>query len=178
MKKLNDEQRKLVSKNHNMIYDFMRKHKLNEEDYYDVCAIGFCRAAAGYDEKRGKFSTLAYKSMENAVKRHHEKIDRNTLEKNMISINFTVDDNKESKVLDLSDISNDCIMKNFENKIIFRLHFQDTMSKLTSQEKIIVTRLMNDESHQKIADEIGLTRQRVSQIVKDKIRPKFKNFYK
>lgn len=39
--KLNTEQRKLVEDNHDLIYGFMVKYKLDYTVWYDVCAIGF-----------------------------------------------------------------------------------------------------------------------------------------
>lgn len=69
---LNDEQRRLVELNHNLIYSFLRSKYLSMdsvEDWYGVAAIGLCKAALVYDENReAKFSTLAYICMNNEVR--------------------------------------------------------------------------------------------------------------
>lgn len=71
-KTLNDEQRKLVEDNHNLIYSFLNSRHLSLdaiEDWYGTAAIGLCKAALIYDESKGcKFTTLAYIIMDNEVK--------------------------------------------------------------------------------------------------------------
>lgn len=67
MKRLNKQQRKLVEKNHGLIYSFLIKNKLPQDEYYDVAAIGICKAALCYDPRKGMFSTLAYKAMSSEV---------------------------------------------------------------------------------------------------------------
>lgn len=66
-KKLNDQQRKLVEENHNLIYSFLSANKLDIEEYYDLAAIGICKAALAFNPDKAKFSTLAYKCMWNQV---------------------------------------------------------------------------------------------------------------
>ncbi|HAU86909.1 MAG TPA: hypothetical protein DCW90_15890 [Lachnospiraceae bacterium] len=65
---LNDKQRKLVEDNHNLIYSFLNKHELHSREWYDVCAIGLCRAALHYNGS-SQFSTFAYKCMLNEVRK-------------------------------------------------------------------------------------------------------------
>lgn len=64
--KLNNEQRKLVEENHNLIYSFLNNQALSIE-WYDVCAIGLCNAALNFNGAT-KFSTFAYKCMLNSVR--------------------------------------------------------------------------------------------------------------
>lgn len=66
IKPLNDEQRKLASDNHKLIYAMMHKMNLNE-DMYDVLAIGLCNAAREYEPSKGKFSTFACTAMHRAA---------------------------------------------------------------------------------------------------------------
>ena len=50
--KLNDEQRKLVEQNHNLIYSAMTKcgiRRQDFDDYYGFASIGLCKAAIDYD---------------------------------------------------------------------------------------------------------------------------------
>lgn len=63
-------QRQLAADNHLLIYKFMRGNSLPEDEWYDICAIGYCKAAAAYDPGKGKsFSTLAYIAMFHEVGR-------------------------------------------------------------------------------------------------------------
>lgn len=68
MKSLNDERKEFVAQNHNLIYAFLHANKLSVEDWYDIAAIGLCKAALSYDTSKSRFSTYAYKCMWNEVK--------------------------------------------------------------------------------------------------------------
>lgn len=65
-KQLTAAQQDLVTKNHNLIYSFAKSRNLNFDEYYDILAIGLCKAGLLFDPSRGcAFSTLAYKLMQN-----------------------------------------------------------------------------------------------------------------
>ncbi len=65
-KQLSLERQNLVRDNHNLIYGFAKSRGLNPEEYYDILAIGLCKAGILFDPERGcNFSTLAYKMMQN-----------------------------------------------------------------------------------------------------------------
>lgn len=72
--KLTNEQRRFVSKNHNLIYDYAYTYNLDIDEWYGVLAIGLCKATMGkFDNTKSKFSTFAYKCMRNAVKQEYLK---------------------------------------------------------------------------------------------------------
>lgn len=50
-----------------MIYSFLAKYHLSIEDYYDLAAIGLCKAAITYDGSSA-FSTYAYRLMLNCCR--------------------------------------------------------------------------------------------------------------
>ncbi len=63
---LSKDQQDLVSDNHNLIYSYANKMNLDINEYYDLLAIGLCKAAKMYDPNRGyAFSTYAYFVMRN-----------------------------------------------------------------------------------------------------------------
>ena len=53
------EAQRLVENNHNLIYKFLRNHNL-EDDWYDVAAIGLCKAANNYNSDKYEFSFKNY----------------------------------------------------------------------------------------------------------------------
>ena len=58
--RLTPEQQKLVEENHDLIYHMLNYHRLNHEDYYDIAAIGLCKAALIFKKpKKVQFSTFA-----------------------------------------------------------------------------------------------------------------------
>lgn len=64
---LTKEQQKLVEDNHNLIYTFLYKSKLDYEQWYDVAAIAMCNAAIKYDGST-KFSTFFFTCATNTVR--------------------------------------------------------------------------------------------------------------
>ena len=69
---LTAEQQKLAADNHNLIYDCLHRNGWDIDEYYDLAAIGLCKAAMAYDPSKGKFTALAYRAMSNEVKKTFE----------------------------------------------------------------------------------------------------------
>ena len=58
MEHLTSTQQKMVEENHNLIYGMAHKYKINLDEYYDVLAIGLCKAAMTFDETKDSFQLL------------------------------------------------------------------------------------------------------------------------
>lgn len=84
---LTDEERDLVTNNHNLIYSYLNKYNLSD-DYYDLCALGLCRAAHFYEPERGKFSSFAFLCMSNAISMEWRKVQRQV--QTTVSLNSTI----------------------------------------------------------------------------------------
>lgn len=84
---LTDEERELVTNNHNLIYSYLNKFHLSD-DYYDLCAIGLCRAAHFYKPENGKFSVYAFVCMSNIINMEWRKVQRQV--RTTVSLNDTV----------------------------------------------------------------------------------------
>ncbi len=66
--RLTPEQQKLVEENHDLIYHMLNYHRLNHEDYYDIAAIGLCKAALIFKKpKKVQFSTFACHVINNEI---------------------------------------------------------------------------------------------------------------
>lgn len=65
--KLTLEQQQFATENHNLIYGFLNKHNLSDEEWYGVAALGLLKAVKSYNGM-AKFSTFAYKCMLNEVR--------------------------------------------------------------------------------------------------------------
>lgn len=58
---MTDEQKQLVEQNHNLIYFYLYRHNLSIEEYYDVAAIGLCKAAITFKKRQiGVFYVCTY----------------------------------------------------------------------------------------------------------------------
>lgn len=66
--RLTPEQQKLVEQNHKLIYFVLHKNNWSVDKFYDVAAIGLCKAALTYEAKSGfEFSTYATRVISNQV---------------------------------------------------------------------------------------------------------------
>ena len=71
--RLTPEQQKLVEENHDLIYHMLNYHRLNHEDYYDIAAIGLCKAALIFKKpKKVQFSTFACHVINNEIVNERE----------------------------------------------------------------------------------------------------------
>ncbi len=64
---LSEQQKKKAEENHNLIYGYAKMHNISVEEYYDLLAIGLCKATINYDDSKGEFSSLAYRCMKNEL---------------------------------------------------------------------------------------------------------------
>lgn len=75
---LSDAERRFASEHHQLIYGFLNKHALAEDEYYGVAALGFLRAVHNYltkaELKRFSFSTIAYRAMSQSVSQYRRSL--------------------------------------------------------------------------------------------------------
>jgi RNA polymerase sigma factor (sigma-70 family) len=81
---LTPEQAEFAAENHNLIYGFLRKHKLPIDDYYGTAALGLVRAVQAYSQseelRQYKFSTLAYMQMRSILADERRNTRRHNIE--------------------------------------------------------------------------------------------------
>ena len=58
MKALNDKQKILAAQNHNLIYAFLNRYHLSQDEYYGDMAETYCLAIASYRREKGKVVQL------------------------------------------------------------------------------------------------------------------------
>ena len=68
--RLTEKQRETVEKNHNLIWDFINKNKLEDAEYYDFFAIVLCEAVMTHNPKKGRLSTHWWHCATNAYRNH------------------------------------------------------------------------------------------------------------
>lgn len=115
---LNDEQRKLVADNHNLIYQYLIDNNLPQDEYYDIAAIGLCKAALEYDTSKGAFSTYVYRAIKNNISRDKVTEKRHTV--SAMSYNVTASVHGEETdveyietFLSNTDVENENVTKTF-----------------------------------------------------------------
>lgn len=69
--KLTNEERLYAAIHHGLVYRFLRKNRLPQEEYYDVVILGYLRAVRRYwteeDLRSYRFSTIAWGCMRSNV---------------------------------------------------------------------------------------------------------------
>lgn len=171
--RMTEEQRKLAEKNHNLIYGYLNKRGLEDDEYYDVAAIGLCKAAMSHDSSKGEFSTLAYKCMDNEVKIYWTYLNRKKFIPENLIISYDVpaiEDGNESCIDRL--VAGRYNMSNIIIENITQSHF---ISLLNDKEKNIIKGFKCGLNQTQIAKKLNLKQQMVSYHVK-KIRKKWEEF--
>ena len=169
MKKLNDEQRKLIEDNYSLIWHLHEKYftKFTDFDtYMDLGRMAICKAAIDYDETRSKsFSTYAYLCIQNEITvynkyrfRQRRKGDMNTISYNHMLDDWDEDKNENSFLLKDEE--------NFEKNIIFKLNFQDKCYTLNNKDRMIVDLKSKGYTYQEIAKMFGTSFQAIQQKIK------------
>lgn len=165
--KLTEKQAKMVEDNHNLIYTFLYKNGLDNneiEDWYGVAAIALCKAAATYDENIGTpFSSYAFKVMTNAVKSTARDNSRRSIVP-CVSLDEKINPNASDKTFDtlLSKT------EGFEDFTLSRSVIVDIFDKLKESDKAIIDLII---SHKKsisaTAKLLGISRYRASKTYHD-----------
>ena len=160
---LDENQKKLVEKNHKLIYYTLNKYKLNPEEYYDILAIGLCKAAMNFDPERSKFSTFAVKVMYNEFLKHDrdENANKRKVNKNTLSLNHIMRDpkNKDRKCefWELLTDGREPFMD------VIHMNLPDILTK----QELLVCRLSYDGySQTQIGEKLGVAQSYISRLLK------------
>ena len=158
---LTEEQKELVSKNHNLIYGFANKMNISADEYYDLLSIALCNAAKKFDKDKGKFSTYAYRCMQNEMNEHWRSLQKKSVipYNSIYYYDILIDCDEEKIPKDFVDYYS-------HKDIISGIMLNEFIDGLTEREKYIVDCLENGMTHKEISATMNCTRQNVSNIVK------------
>ena len=160
---MTQEQRKLVEENHKLIYYTLNKYKLNPEEYYDILAIGLCKAAIKFDPERSKFSTFAIKVMYNEFLQHdrNENANKRKENKNTLSLNYIMrDPQNQYRKCEFVDLLTD-----WREPFMDVIHMN--LNDILTKQELLVCKLSYDDYNQtQIAEKLGVTQSYVSRLLK------------
>jgi len=170
---LTQEQQDIVTKNHDLIYGCANKYNLSIDEYYDILAIGLCKAANNYLPKLGEFSTFAYTCMFNEVKAYWRSLNtQKAIPQNML---LSYDNNV---LKNDSDCFIDCIYDNtlipVQDMAISNVVIKLIYEMLKDCDKKIVEYLLQGFSQVEISKKLNCSRQYINRRIKDmqkKIKP-------
>ena len=161
------EQKELCEKNHNLIYLLIHRYNLDMDDYYDLLAIGLCKASITYDETKGfTFSSYATNVMYNEVKNLYKKLNcKKVIPMNKIlhydCMTTTSDEDDDEYSMDICDNK-----INIEDEVISCIYLEEVISHFSPIERKIFDIYINDDTitQKEIAMRLGCSRQLVSKI--------------
>lgn len=163
---MTDEQRKLCEDNHNLIYHFLHKYNLPIDEWYDMAAIGLCKAATSYNDELSKFSTYAMNGMYMTVFCEKRK------EKSLKAIPYYMMMYHQEKTTtkegeDVGELI-DCLAsnENIEENVTFQVVYNNACEKLCERDKTILKMMIDGYSQEKIANGFALSQPQISRIMK------------
>ena len=169
---LTNKQKELVVENHNLIYGYAYKKGILLDDYYDVLAIGLCKAAKSYDSDKSEFSTFAFKCMDNemnTVSKNKKTVIPNDL---VVSYDSQESINNISNGLSFAETISDF---KYHESIVYDMMTNEIMNSLTKKESIIFKYLISGLTHREIASEMKCNRSNVTYFA-NRIRKKVNDY--
>ena len=138
MKKLTEEQKKLVSDNHDLIEKFMKIKKLTDDDYYYVLAEALCKAAMNYNKDLSSFRTYAAYVLNTSLKNENRKRCQPTTIPDSITVStdkcFSVSDER----ITISDTLKYPNATDIEDAVLLKIGIKESLKLLTPKERLIV----------------------------------------
>jgi len=111
--RLSSSEREFAEEHHNLVYAFLKKKKLDVNDYYDVVIFAYLTAVRRYFINKNlmqyNFSTIAWRAMESAVYKEKRK-------KSPILISLDEPLFKDSEVTLIDSLGQE---DNFDEKIVY-----------------------------------------------------------
>ena len=162
---MTEYQKQLVIENHNLIYRFLQKEKLNMEDWYDLSAIGMCKAAKIFNEGTSKFSTYAFKCMFNEVYSEKRKeLNKRTIpEDKILYYNTEYEDESGNKVEFIDKMQSD---QNVVNDCIHKVALRNAFNKMKEKHKLIISLFLQGYKQVEIMKIVGCSQPQVSRVMK------------
>lgn len=157
---LTEEQKKLAAQNHNLIYYYAQKNNLLISEYYDILAIGLCKAARSYDKEKAAFSTYAYWCMRNEVYAYWEGIQKKSAVPEDLTVSYDSlvqhgDSDGQTSFLEFIKDSRTC------DDMMYNAMRSEFAKMLTKREREIFLFLADGFTQKDVAHELGVTRQSV-----------------
>lgn len=173
---LNKLQQDLVEQNHNLIYDFAKKKNLDIEDYYDILAIGLCKAASAYQKDKAEFSTFAFCCMNNELNNYWSSIStlKTIPEENIVSYDTPKETDNDDSMTYLDTFAS--AVEIFD-EVLFNIQYEDMMKQLNPTEKIVVKGLCDGMTVVSIAKQIGCAEGKV-RYIRNKLRKRLSDIWK
>lgn len=161
MEKLTEEQKRLVSDNHDLIDFFISIKKLQKDDYYYVLAEALCKAAKNYNKDLSTFRTYAVYSMNTALKNTIRKSNQPTTvpETMIVSASKNVElADERIPILDLLKYPN---VLDVDDRVVLKVSIEQCIENLTDREKEIVGLLNRGYTRKQVAEALSTDKRNI-----------------
>ena len=163
LKPLTHEQIRMSEKNHNIVYDFLRKNNLAYSDYYDIIIFGFLSGIQDYCENsrlhRYALSTIVWKRMNRAAYNHKKYSACRKRHMSAISIS---DITEYRRIHNMPYMQNEAVL-NFEMNLLLDL----LALKLPHRQMHIIRMLLNGSNMRDIAKSEHMTFHDIKKLLTD-----------
>ena len=162
---LTTEQSIFATEHHNLVYRFLNKHRLSEDEYYDVVIFGYLKAVKDYltrpELQIYTFTTIAWKAMSKSLYNHERALCRQKRAAEVISIHIGLHENDQP--LELFLPAEDKLMQQLEAELL--LH--ELARKVSKQQMDIVNLRSKGYVLREIADDQNITINRVRKLLNE-----------
>ena len=149
---LTTEQKTFAEKYHNLIYSFLNKNNLKEDNFYDIVALGFLHSVKRYFEepnlsKKYAFSTIAWGAMKTNLSNYLQNESR--MKRKAYTISLEADFYGDGEILSLQEIVSapDSSMIDFETELLLL----ELASKVSKREMDVIRMKINGYGVREIA---------------------------
>lgn len=144
----------LIERNINLIYTVLRRnypHKADDDDYIQIVTIGLWKAAEGFENGIGRFSTYAYACIRRELTSYDRLENRSKRKTDLPDLSFS-EENVELRVCEPS----------FEDRLLSRYRVEEILGRIRKQnprQAYVLTQRMRGRSSAELAKELHLSRQ-------------------
>lgn len=164
MNKMTVEQKKMVEDNHKLIYGLLARHNLDADEYYDIAAIGLCKAAIYYKDDISAFSTYAYYVMYNEIKQEYRRRSKAcAIPVGLITSyndTFGLPNQKEISFID-TFVSEETV----EERVVVSMSISNFISKLSERDLQILSMRYHGCTQREIAEKVHLSQSYVARVI-------------
>ena len=170
---MTEEQKKLVEDNHNLIYWLLHKYGLSIDDYYDIVAIGLCKAAIDYNGVDSSFVTCAYVYMRTELRNYWQRKASGRRIPDELLIYYDAECNNVDGA-NGSDINLIGMLERMdsgvsvEDDVLTKINIENILNRLSDRDKLVFYLLKSGYSQREVGKVVGISQSQIS-IIKKKI---------
>lgn len=153
-----------------MIYTFLQKYHLSVDDYYDLAAIGLCKATITFNNTKSAFSTYAYQCMYTSVMMElRKKTQAKTIpEYKILYYQAEIENNDGDTVSFINFIPS---KDNVEDNVLSEVMFDEFAKRLKKEKHKLIFELFREGYNQRqIGKIVGCSQPQVSRIKKKLVK--------